>query len=233
MYDSIEGMCRDVDAVLLESLDGRPHLEQARPVLNSHKPLFIDKPMAGSLRDAIEIFRLARETGTPVFSSSSLRFSKDTQAARNGALGKLSYVETCGPCEREPHHPDLFWYGVHGVEALFAVLGRGCQTVQREATPDGKIRVVGTWNDGRTGTFREDKSFHGLAHGEKGEAPVGTFDGYAPLIAEIVKFFQTGVAPVAQEETIELFGFLEAADESKNHGGASVNVRELIRKSGG
>ena len=233
IYGSIERLCGEVDAVLLESLDGRPHLEQAKPVLNARKPLFIDKPMAGSLSDVIEIFRLARDTGTPVFSSSALRFGKDTQAARNGALGKLTYVETCGPCESEPHHPGLFWYGVHGVEALYAVLGRGCETVQRETTPEGKIRVVGAWNDGRTGTFREDKSFHGLARGEKGEAPVGSFDGYSPLVAEIVKFFQTGLAPVAPEETMEVFAFLQAADVSKNQGGAPVRLRDLLKESGG
>ena len=233
IYDSIEGMCSEADAVLLESLDGRPHLEQAKPVLKARKPLFIDKPMAGSLSDVIEIFRLAREAGTPVFSSSALRFGKDTQAARNGAHGKLTYVETCGPCEREPHHPDLFWYGVHGVEALYAVLGRGCETVHRETTPEGKILVVGAWNDGRTGTFREDKSFHGLARGEKGEGSVGSFDGYSPLVAEIVKFFQTGLAPVAPEETMEIFAFLQAADVSKNQNGAPVRLRDLLKKSGG
>ena len=84
-YDNIEDMCRDVDAVLLESLDGRPHLEQARPVIKARKPLFIDKPMAGSLHDCIEIFRLAKEANVPVFSSSALRFAKATQAAGNGS----------------------------------------------------------------------------------------------------------------------------------------------------
>ncbi len=232
-YDSIEAMCREVDAVLLESLDGRPHLEQARPVLKARKPLFIDKPMAGSLRDVIQIFRLAREAQTPVFSSSSLRFGKATQAAHNGAFGTVTYVETCGPCEREAHHPDLFWYGVHGVEALYAVLGRGCQTVQRALTPDGRIQVSGAWSGGRTGVFREEKSFHGLARSEKGESPVGSFEGYSPLVIEIVRFFQTGVAPVTPEETIEIFAFMEAADESKHQSGAPVQIREVLKKNGG
>src|SRR6185436_2633388 len=56
MYDSIEELCQNVDAVLLESLDGRPKLEQVKPVLKARTPVFIDKPMAGSLRDAAEIF---------------------------------------------------------------------------------------------------------------------------------------------------------------------------------
>jgi len=231
IYNNIEEMCRDVDAVLLESLDGRPHLEQARPVIKARKPLFIDKPMAGSLHDVIEIFSLAKEAHVPVFSSSALRFTKATQSARNGsAAGKIVYAETYGSCEREPHHPDLFWYGVHGIEALYTILGRGCDTVQRGTTPEGKIEVRGVWSGGRQGIFREDKSFHGLARGEKGQIAAGAFDGYEPLVVEIIRFFQTGVAPVAPEETVEIFAFMEAADESKRQGGKPVKIGDLISK---
>jgi hypothetical protein len=224
LYDSIDEMCQNVDAVLLESVDGRPHLEQVRPVLQAHKPVFIDKPMAGSYKDVVEIFRLADEAKVPVFSSSSLRFGKDTQAVRNGSIGKVLSAETYGPCSLEEHHPDLFWYGVHGVESLFTVMGAGCHTVQRQKTPDGKIEVIGIWSDGRKGIYREDKDFHGMAKGEKGEAKVGSYDGYAPLVAEIMKFFQTGVSPVNRAETLEIFAFMEAADESKKQGGAPVKL---------
>jgi hypothetical protein len=233
-YDRIEELCQNVDAVLLESVDGRPHLEQVKPVLKAGKPVFIDKPMAGSLRDTITIFRLAKAAKVPVFSSSGLRFAKANQAARNGALGKVIYAETYGPCEIEPHHPDLFWYGVHGVEALFTVMGTGCETVRRGTTTNGTIEVIGTWKGGRKGIYREDKQgFHGLAKGEKAEAPAGTFDGYVPLVAAIMQFFQTGVAPVKPSETIEIIAFMEAADLSKKQGGAAVKLRDVIKQSGG
>ena len=231
-YDTIEELCHNVDALLLESVDGRPHLEQARPVLRAHKRLFIDKPIAGSLKDAVEIFKLAKEQGVPVFSSSSLRFAKNTQAVRNGSVGKVSYAETYGPCELEPHHPDLFWYGIHGVEALYTIMGTGCQTVQRGTTPEGKIEVIGNWSDGRKGIYREDKEYHGVARGEKGEAPVGSFDGYLPLMEEIMKFFQTGIVPVKPEETLELLAFMEAADQSKREGGAAVSVVQTLKRAG-
>lgn len=229
--DSITELCTNVDAVLLESLDGRPHLEQARAVIAAGKPLFIDKPMAGSWRDAMEIFQLAAAARVPVFSASSLRFAKDTQAVRNGVIGPVSYAETYGPCEIEPHHPDLYWYGVHGVEALFTVMGPGCQTVQRGVTTNGMIEVVGLWSGGRKGVYREDKNFHGRAVGEKGELPVGGWDGYVPLVQAIMKFFQTGVAPVVPQETLEIFAFMEAADESKKQGGAPVSIRPVLRAS--
>lgn len=224
IYDRIEGLCQDVDAVLLESVDGRPHLEQVRPVLKARKPVYIDKPIAASLRDAQEIFRLARAAKVPVFSSSGLRFARNTQAVRNGLIGRVEYAETYGPCSIEPHHPDLFWYGVHGVESLFTVMGTGCQTVQRGKTKDGLIEVIGTWSDGRKGIYRESEGFHGLAKGEKGETAVGSFDGYQPLVAAIMTFFQTGVAPVSPRETLEIIAFMEAADQSKRQGGMSVKL---------
>lgn len=230
-YSSIEELCRNVDVVMLESVDGRPHLEQARPVLLAHKRLFIDKPMAGSLRDAVLIFKLAAEQGTPVFSSSSLRFGAHTQAVHGGSLGKVTYAETYGPCELEPHHPDLFWYGIHGIEALYTIMGTGCQTVQRGTSPDGKIEVTGIWSGGRKGVFRAEKDFHGMAKGEKGEASVGEFDGYIPLVVEIMKFFQTGVVPVNPQETLEILAFMEAADESKAQSGKPVNVSEVLKRA--
>jgi hypothetical protein len=230
-YESIDELCQNVDAVLIESVDGRPHLEQVKLVLKARKPVFIDKPMAGSLRDVIEIFDLAKKAKVPVFSSSALRFAKDSQAVHSGSIGKVTYAETYGPCEIEPHHPDLFWYGVHGVEALYTVMGAGCQTVQRGKTAEGKIEVVGTWRGGRRGVFREDKSFRGSAKGEKGESNVGSFDGYAPLVEQIVKFFQTGIAPVSPKETIEIFAFMEAADESKKLGGAPVKISDVLKRA--
>lgn len=230
-YGSVEELCLHVDAVLLESVDGRPHLQQARPVLLAHKRLFIDKPMAGSLRDAVEIFRLAHDQGVPVFSSSALRFGTNTQAVRHGSVGKVRYAEIFSPCELEPHHPDLFWYGIHGVEALYTVMGTGCLTVQRGSTTDGKIEVIGVWNDGRKGIFREAKDYRGVARGETREASVGSFDGYLPLVRQIMTFFQTGIVPVEPDETLEILAFMEAADQSKADGGKPVSVAEVLQKA--
>ena len=231
IYDSIQQVCAEVDAVLIESVDGRPHLEQARIVIAAKKPLYIDKPVGGTLRDALEIFRLAEAAGVPLFTSSSLRFAKSTLAVRAGGIGKVESAETTSPAHLDEHHPDLYWYGVHGCESLFTVMGTGCESAQRRATADGKIEVIGRWHGGRTGIFRESASYGGVARGEKGEAPVGAFDGYAPLVVEIVKFFQTRHSPVPAAETIELFAFMEAADESKRQAGKTVPLTEVMEKA--
>lgn len=232
LYDNIANMCANVDAVLIESVDGRPHLEQARPVIAAHKPLYLDKPMAGSLKDVREIFQLAKAAKVPIFSASSLRFAKTSQAVRNGSIGAVTNAWCGSPAHLEKTHPDLFWYGVHGCESLFTVMGTGCESVRRGTTADGKIEVVGKWRGGRVGSFREIEGYGGRAMGTQGEAEVGTFDGYSPLVAEIVKFFDTKIAPVSPEETMEIFAFMEAADESNRRGGGEVTLREVLKKAG-
>jgi hypothetical protein len=232
IVNSIEELLPLVDVVFLETNDGRPHLEQVRPCLAAGKPVFIDKPIAGSLKDTLTILKEAKAAGVPVFSSSSLRFGKDTQAVRAGSIGRVREAQTHSPASLEPNHPDLYWYGIHGVESLFTVMGTGCISVKRDTTPEGKIRVTGTWEGGRKGVFTEGKGYGGTAIGEKGEAPIGSYDGYDPLLFAAVHFFRTGIAPVSAEETLEIYAFMEAADESKRRGGAEVTLKEVLAKAG-
>ncbi|MCW0217483.1 MAG: Gfo/Idh/MocA family oxidoreductase [Prosthecobacter sp.] len=228
---SIDALLDKVDVVFLETNDGRPHLEQLLPCLKAGKPVFIDKPIAGTLVDAIKIFDEAKKASVPVFSSSSLRFGKNTQAVRSGSIGTVKQAETTSPASLEVTHPDLFWYGIHGVESLFTVMGTGCVSVKRGMTAEGKITVTGTWEGGRTGTFTEAKGYTGKAVGDKGEAPIGSYDGYDPLLFAAVHFFRTGVAPVKPEETLEIYAFMEAADESKRQGGAEVTIKSVMDKA--
>ncbi|MBN8246934.1 MAG: Gfo/Idh/MocA family oxidoreductase [Verrucomicrobia bacterium] len=227
VYATVEELCRHVDAVLIESVDGRPHLAQARPVIAAGKPLYVDKPMAGSLADVREMFRLAAAARVPIFSASSLRFATNTLAARAGAVGTVTNAVTSSPAHLEKSHPDLFWYGIHGVESLFTVMGTGCESVRRGTNAAGGIEVVGRWRGGRVGTFSEGKGYSGTAQGTGGALAVGSFEGYAPLVAAIVTFFQTGVSPVPPAETVEIFEFMEAADESRRRGGAEVRLSEV------
>lgn len=235
IVDSIPKLLERVDVILLESVDGRPHLEQARAVLEARKPVFIDKPIAGSLADAVAIFDLAAKLGVPCFSSSSLRFSSGIIGMRDDPkVGKVLGCDAWGPCPLEPTHPDLFWYGVHGVETLFTILGTGCESVVRVRT-EGAELVVGTWSGGRIGTFRgirDGASGYGaMVFGSKGIAQSGSYEGYKPLAVEIARFFLSGKPPVPADETLELFAFMEAADESKRQGGASVKVADILEKA--
>ncbi len=236
IVDSIDELLKKVDVVLLESVDGRPHLEQLKPVLKARKPVFIDKPVAGTLADALRIYDLAKEANVPVFSSSSLRFAPEIARVRtNPKIGAILGCATYGPCEIEAHHPDLFWYGVHGCENLFAVMGTGCESVARVHTKDTDM-VTGTWKDGRIGTFRgsragKNKGYGMTVFGADGIETTAVNPDYGPLVAEICKFFKTGKPPVTAEQTIELFAFMEAADESKRKDGAPVTLASVLAKA--
>jgi predicted dehydrogenase len=232
IVDSIEELCRTVDGVMLESVDGRPHLEQARPVIAAGKPLFIDKPMAGSLADVLEIFRLAKDGNVPCWSSSSLRFGPGIMGMRDrDEVGDVLGCDAFSPCSLEPHHPDLYWYGVHGVEILFTIMGTGCRSVQRTQTDDYEL-VVGTWGDGRIGTYRGLKTgkrdYGAMVFGTRGIARSGGYEGYGHLVEEVVTFFKTGRVPVPPEETIEIFAFMTAADESKVRNGCPVTLASVL-----
>lgn len=235
LYDTVEEMVKHVDFVLLESVDGRPHLEQAKPVLAAGKPMYIDKPLAGTLADAIEIFRLAEENNVPIFTASSLRYVSGFQKMRNDSpLGTIYGCEATSPCTFNDKHPDLFWYGIHGVESLFTIMGPGCVSVSRTDS-DSAVLAVGLWEDGRIGTFRgirKGKAEYGAkVFGEKGVADAGTYEGYKPLVNEILQFFETGKAPIDPKETLEIFAFMEASDESVRQSGKPISLAETMAKA--
>jgi predicted dehydrogenase len=241
--ESIDALLTRVDAVLLLSVDARQHLAQVRPVLAAHKRVFIDKPIAASYRDTRAIADLAREAGTPFFSASSLRYAPHILRLREKAGRDAHGAFTWGPAQIESYLPDLFWYGIHSVESLYALMGPGCESVTRAYTPGADL-VSGRWRDGRIGTFRgnrhDDHAYGAVLFGsqasfsETSTTTATTPDApkqsdYYGLVVEIMKFFKSGVPPVPPDETLELVAFMEAADLSKARGGAPVLLTEITR----
>jgi predicted dehydrogenase len=235
VVDSITSLLDKVDFVLLETNDGRLHLEQALEVFKAGKPMFIDKPISASLAHTLAIFNAAEKYNQPTFSSSSLRYMENVIAVNNGKIGKVLGADAYSPATLEPTHPDLFWYGIHGVETLYAVMGTGCKTVQRTFQPDMEV-VVGTWEDGRVGNLSEacvpeKQGYGGTAFGTEGIIELGPYGGYRPLLVEIVNFFNTGKPPIDPKETIELFAFMEAASESSRKKGQAVSIADVMQKA--
>lgn len=232
---SIKELLDKTDVILLETNDGRLHLEQAMEVFKAGKTVFIDKPVAASLSDAIAIYQAAEKYKVPMFSASSLRYmSNMDDILVNQSIGKVLGADAFSPCVLEKTHPDFFWYGIHGVEALYTVMGTGCKTVSRVHTPDTDV-VTGLWEDDRIGTFRGLRAgktgYGGYAFGEKGIKTLGDYNGYAPLLKDVIKLFQTGTSPVTPKETLEIFTFMEAAHESTRRNGAIVELKEVWEKA--
>jgi predicted dehydrogenase len=227
----IPTLCSLVDAVLLESNDGRVHLAQARQVIQAGKRLFIDKPLAATLEDAREIARLAREAGVPWFSSSSLRWG---DIATTMTFPDTTGIDVWGPGQMEEHHYlDLGWYAIHPIEMLYALIGTGCEEVTRIAGGTfeaGSDIIVGRWKDGRVGTVRTLRPSGGYGATvfrpkQVVRSPADAGASYVPLLRHILEFFHTGKAPVSNEETLEIFAFLDAAQRSKASGGKPMRLR--------
>lgn len=223
----IPTLCSKVDAILLESVDGRIHLQEAKQIIAARKPMFIDKPLAATLEDAQAIARLAAEAGVPWFSSSSSRFGGIAKAMKHAdATGVLTW----GPGPLDTNLPlDLAWYAIHPLELLYSLMGPGCEEVTRISGATEEI-LIGRWKDGRIGTVRALR-----AAGSSGavvyrpkqvvQSDPAMESGYEGLLEEIVKFFQTKKPPVSNDETVEIFAFMDAAKRSKEAGGKPVRLR--------
>jgi len=242
---TVEELLPQCDCVMIMTLDGRKHLELARASLAAKKPTFIARPMAASPDDVRQIFRIAAENTTPVWSSSQHRFTPGFAGMRNHPeVGRVLGVDVYGGCETEPHHPELVWQALHGIETLFTIMGPGCTSVRCVSTPYAEL-ITGVWNDGRVGTFRgirEGKvKYSATVFGDAGVSTAGIYGhgvpikgvvptndryvGYESIAVEIAKFFKGGPAPVAPEQTIEIFTFMDAAAQSKAQAGAAIEIK--------
>ncbi len=223
--DHIADLCPLVDGILLESVDGRTHLPQFREAAACGKPVFIDKPLASTYADAKAIAQLAAQRHIPWFSASSLRWSAIQTLRSPQLLG--AFVWSPGPLE--PHHQlDLSWYGVHGVEMLYTLMGTGAEQVTRTYAANSEV-ITAVWKDGRIGTIRLGRPYS--AYGavafypnDKSAAANEMPINYSQMMPALVNFMRTGTPPVPNDETLEMFAFMDAAQRSRENGGSPVKI---------
>jgi len=235
---SIDELLQEVDFVLLETQDGHVKVEQVLEVFKAGKPVFMDKPIAASLADVCLIYELAEKYKVPAFTTSSFRYIAPVMEVTSGRRGSVLGADCFGPCDEEPSHPSLYWYGIHGVEMLLSIMGPGCETVTRSHTPDTDL-LVGIWKDSRIGTYRgmrrgSNRYYHfgGFAFCARGPVKLDDYSdyGYPGLMKEVVNFFRTGIVPVSPETTIEVYAFMDASTLSYQTG-KPVKIDDLIREA--
>lgn len=227
---SLDELLGQVDCVLLETNDGRLHPEQASQVFQRHLPVFIDKPLGADLKQVEAVFAAAEKQGSTFFTSSALRYTRAINALRRDGLDKIKGASTFSPCTVEKSHEDLYWYGIHGVEMLIALMGTGCTTVQASHTENTDF-ALGTWEDGRIGTFRGVRdgfnAFGGTAFTQTGIIPLDDFQGYEGLVQAITGYFASGQVPVPLQETKEIYAFMSAFQQSRKNGGKPVKLHRF------
>lgn len=225
----LEDLVQACDAFMLETNDGTLRLEQAKILFEGGKPVFIDKPVAAQYDEVVQIYNLAKEKNIPIFSSSGLRYTEKMMEITSENPQVLS-AHTFSPAFTEPSHSDLFWYGIHGVEMLYTLMGTGCSSV-KTIHSDDFTTVIGIWEDGRQGVFRGTRagahSYGGTVFTEEKTYETGSFDNYQGLVGKVVDFFITNTPDVSHEETLEIYAFMEAAKLSRIKGGEEIFLNEL------
>lgn len=223
---TVEDVAEACDALLLESVDGRVHLEQFRKAAPFGKPVFIDKPFAVSSADARVIAAIAGKYGVPLMSCSAVRYAEGlTAELEAGGKESIFGMDCYGPTALQATQPGLFWYGIHTVDMLYEAMGAGCMQVTATRNENYEF-VVGLWKDGRIGTVRGNRrgnnKFGALVHRESGTSAVDVYAHekpyYASLLERIMTMFRTGEPSIRLEETIEIVRFIEAANESRETG---------------
>lgn len=247
LVDSVDALLKKCDVVMIWTLDGTKHLEQAAPIFKAGKPLFIGRPLAGSVEDAVALFRLAAETKTPFWSCSQHRYSPGFIGMRNHPeVGKVLGCNVYGGYDVNAAPADRFIRPIHSIETLYTIMGPGCVKVSCASTPTAETYTC-LWNDGRVGVYRGIKQgavkYSATVFGDKGVSTAGiyghgvpvngvvptkdTYMGYGGLAIELAKFFKTKVPPVTPAETLEMFSLMQAAEKSRDNQGAYEPLQTL------
>ena len=240
LVDKPEELIGQVDAVLIESVDGSVHYERTMPFLEAGLPVFVDKPFTCSLEQAKALADLANAKNVPIFTCSSLRYGLEVIEIREkeGEVGKILGAEVCSPAPTHPRNPGLFHYGIHGVETLYALMGPGCESVWSVSNDDVDV-VTGLWQDGRIGTLRgirKGQTGYGYtAYCEKSIVRTSINAGYIyrELLKQIVKMFETGKPPIDISESVEIVAFIEAVMQSAANEGAKTALRYTANQFAG
>ncbi len=247
IVDSIDELLKRCDAVMIWSLDGRQHLQQATAVLKAGKRLFIGRPLASSPAEALAIMKLVAETKVPCWSCSQHRYSPGFSGMRNHAeVGKVLGCDVYGGYDVKATEADKFTRSLHSIETLYTIMGPGCVKVSCTSTPKVES-ITAVWGDGRVATYRGVKEgavkYSATVFGDQGVSTAGIYGhgipvkgivptddkymGYGGLAIELAKFFKGGEPPVTPAETLEIFSLLQAADESRAQNGAVVPLKPL------
>ncbi|MBD2844030.1 Gfo/Idh/MocA family oxidoreductase [Paenibacillus sp. IB182496] len=219
LMDSPQAVAENCDALIISALDARLHEPLFRTIAPYQIPVFIDKPIALTREEASRIFDYAAMHRTPVMSCSARRFDPQLTELVKKHQEAFIGVDSYGPLRVIDSMEGLFWYGIHGVEAMYTALGTGCRAVHAFCSA-GSEHYIAEWNDGRTASLRlyTHRSLDAgmVVHTEQGSMHLNFVHAPYPILwglaRQLVQFFSSGIAPVDEMETLEMLSFIEAAN---------------------
>lgn len=210
---SMEEMIDSVDAIMVIAADNSMwHEEVSRLPLASGKPVYVDKTFAPDVEAGRRMFDRAKEHHTPVMSTSAQRYCASIMDYLERERGNTKFMSTVGP-------HDLSNYAVHQLEPIVAVMGTGVKRVKAFSVGSKVTQMIMDYGDGRIASLTQTPNpwaeFNFMvSDGEKGER-LDSSDYYINTMKAILDFFETGVSPVPEEETMEVLRLIDAAKEAR------------------
>ncbi len=225
VVDKAEEMIGQVNAILLARDDPENHVAMAKPFLDTEIPIFIDKPLAIT-SDDLAYFTGQNEKGKFIMSSSSMRYSFECRTVRTelASLGKIELATVIGT-------KDWVKYGVHMLEALFALLGDPKAVSVQHVTESGKDIVLIKFENGLLATvhlFMDIAATFQLSlFGRNGWRLVEIKDSYSMFkenISEFIRSVREGQSRLPFEKTENIIRALIGAKDSLERGGKTIHL---------
>lgn len=212
-YGTPEELAKEVDAVMILTVDGRNHLELYKRVAPFGKPVFIDKPIAMSVEEMDEMQQIEESSGTPFFSSSSLRFAEVNDDLKERDIQSCEFRV---PVPKQDQLPGYLWYGIHTLEWLQTLMGTDARQLIKELDSSQTIRIVFERNRVATiipYTEWTDSFEVTCKYADSSEKTFNLRDlnkpYYHSLLDEIIRFFQTRRKPVSNQETRQVMEWVQ------------------------
>ncbi|MBE1554707.1 Gfo/Idh/MocA family oxidoreductase [Sporosarcina limicola] len=218
--EDVEELMKLVDAVIIGTVDGRNHLEWFKKVVRYGKPIFIDKPIVMSSVEMEELMRLSIQYGTPIMSSSSLRFSESVMNITDKEQLRSGYFY--GPVPMQEKMPGYLWYGIHLIEMIVTIFGTDIKQIKLKSNEDYEyinmifnnkaeviVRGENVWHDRFGAVLHSSENVHTLKLWQE-RKPY-----YAGLIEHVMAFFKSRITPVPLVETAEIIKIVERINSLK------------------
>jgi hypothetical protein len=210
---SQEELIERSDCLVVLSPDNPERHEQlARLALMSGKPLYVDKTFAPDRAAAERMFDLAANHGTPMYSTSALRYSEELGWLKENQVAqqKVEFVSARGPGE-------FTNYSIHQIEMIVAAMGTGAKRACSIGTASAPA-VVYEYEDGRRSIVNH-LSWSGFSLALQASNGMGadleiTSNFWGGFVDALLDFFQTGMPKVQRAETCEVIAMVEAGLEA-------------------
>jgi len=226
--DDASSLIGSVDALITTNRDGGLHAQYAIPFLDAGVPVWVDKPLARSTRDAKSIIEAAARSGAPLTSYSPLRWvpTVDDLVRIKPELGALQMLTVIGPADPASEYGGIFFYGIHCADiAQRIVPGEPTDVQVTRARDTVIIRYRCDQTDVTLQLVKPDDHrqvpFHCTLTGRHGVAStdVALGPGYVvPGIETFLGMLDSGKPPVSYEEILRAVSVIEAAYRARRPG---------------